>query len=191
MRASDLRIYYARALTAICLSASAGCNPQPPKATPAPSTPPTAHAAGTPTPLVLEVTGHGTGTRPVHVFQQVHNRILYDLLASSFESKGPESSMRSVFQDARVTFRDRNGSTIAARAPQAVVDQTTNTVTLMNGVHARTSSGMTLQSDQLVYRRDSGTLHGSGHVVIIDPKGFRATGSSFDSDISLTHMRMQ
>ena len=34
-------------------------------------------------------------------------------------------------------------------------------------------------------------LHGTGDVVVTDPKGFRATGSSFDSDISLTHMRMQ
>jgi hypothetical protein len=189
LRISGSRTRCARALTAICLSASAGCNPQPPKA--APSTSPSARAGSTPTPLVLEVTGHGTGTRPVHVFQQVHNRIEYDLVASSFEGKGPQGSMRFVYQDARVTFRDRHGATITAHAPQAVVDQTTNTVTLMNGVHGRTSSGMTLQSDQLVYRRDSGTLHGSGHVVIVDPKGFRATGSSFDSDISLTHMRMQ
>jgi lipopolysaccharide assembly outer membrane protein LptD (OstA) len=90
-----------------------------------------------------------------------------------------------------VTFHDRNGSQIAASAPQAVVDQTTNTVTLLNGVRARTSAGMTLQCSQLVYQRASGMLHGSGDVVVVDPKGFRATGSSFDSDISLTHMRMQ
>ena len=34
-------------------------------------------------------------------------------------------------------------------------------------------------------------LHGTGDVVVTDPKGFRATGSSFDSDLSLTHMRMR
>jgi hypothetical protein len=175
--------------TAILLAAAAGCNPQPPKATPSPSA--AARPHGTPTPLVLKISGRGTAHRPVHLIQQVHNRIDYDLLASSYESTGPQGGARAVFQNARVTFRDRHGSTIAATAPQAVVDQVANTVTLMNGVHAQTSSGMTLECDQLVYQRATGMLHGSGNVVVTDPKGFRATGSSFDSDLSLTHMRMR
>jgi hypothetical protein len=173
------------------LAVAAGCNPQPPKATPSPS----AAAAPTPragaSPLVLKITGHGTANRPVHLIQEVHNRIDYDLLASSYESKGPQGAARAVFQQARVTFRDKQGGRIAATAPQAVVDQAANTVTLMNGVHARTSSGMTLECTQLVYDRTTGMLHGTGNVVVTDPKGFRATGSSFDSDISLTHMRMR
>src|ERR1700733_9026611 len=160
--------------------AAAGCNPQPPKATPAPA----AHAVGTATPVVLEIKGRGTIHRPVHLIQQVHNRVDYDLLASSYESKGPQGSTLAVFQDARVTFH-RNGSTITATAPQAVVDQAAKTLTLRNGVHARTSSGMTLECAQLVYDRPTGMLHGTGNVVVTDPKGFRATGSSFDSDISL------
>jgi hypothetical protein len=174
-----------------CLAATSGCNPQAPKPRPAPSATGSARPHATPTPLVLQITGHGAVNRPVHLIQQVHNRIDYDLLASSYESKGPQGAARAVFQDARVTFRDRNGSTIAATAPQAVVNQTANTVTLMNGVHAHTSSGMTLECTQLVYDRDSGMLHGTGNVVVTDPKGFRATGSSFDSDIALTHMRMR
>jgi len=176
---------------ACCLAATAGCNPQAPKPTPSPAASASAQTRETPTPLVLQISGRGTAHRPVHLIQEVHNRIDYDLLASSYESKGPQGAARAVFQDARVTFRDRNGSTIAATAPQAAVDQTANTVTLMNGVHAHTSSGMTLECTQLVYDRGSGMLHGTGNVVVTDPKGFRATGSSFDSDISLTHMRMQ
>jgi hypothetical protein len=181
---------HARALAALCLLTAAACNPQPPKSGPSPS-PGARRPAGSPTPLVLKITGRGTAKRPVHLIQQVHNRIDYDLLASSYESKGPQGAARAVFQDARVTFRDPNGSTVAATAPQALVDQTADTVTLMNGVHARTSSGMTLQCTQLVYERATGMLHGTGAVVVTDPKGFRATGSSFDSDLSLTHMRMQ
>jgi hypothetical protein len=50
---------------------------------------------------------------------------------------------------------------------------------------------MTLECTQLVYDRATAMLHGTGNVVVTDPKGFRATGSSFDSDISFTHMRMQ
>lgn len=168
---------------------AAGCNPQAPKATPAPSAA-SPHARSTATPLVLEIRGKGTAHRPVHLIQQVHNRVDYDLLASSYESKGPQGGALAVFADARVTFH-RNGSTITATAPQAVVDQPAKTVTLRNRVHARTSSGMTLECDQLVYDRPSGMLHGTGNVVVTDPKGFRAMGSSFESDISLTHMRMQ
>ncbi len=181
---------YASAVAAIWLIATAGCNPQAPKPTLSPQSP-AVKPHPSPTPFVLEIRGKGTVNRPVHVFQQVHNRIDYDLLASSYESKGPEGGERAVFQNARVTFRDKNGATFAATAPQAVVDQAANTVTLMNGVHAHTSAGMTLECSQLVYQRATGMLHGTGDVVVTDPKGFRATGSSFDSDISLTHMRMQ
>lgn len=172
------------------LLAAAGCNPQAPKAAPSPSTaPPKPHPSGSP--LVLKISGHGTAKRPVHLIQQVHNRVDYDLLASSYESEGPQGGARAVFQAARVTFQDKQGGWVAATAPQAVVDQAANTVTLMNGVHAHTSSGMTLECSQLVYVRATGMLHGTGNVVVTDPKGFRATGSSFDSDISLTHMRMR
>ncbi len=178
------------AAAAAWLLATAGCNPQPPKATPPPATP-ALHAHATATPPVLDIRGQGAVNRPVHLIQQVHNRVDYDLLASSYESKGPQGLARAVFSDARVTFRDRHGSEITASAPHAVVDQGANTVTLLDGVNARSSSGMTLQCTQLVYDRASGMLHGNGAVVVTDPKGFRATGSSFDSDISLTHMRMR
>jgi len=180
----------AAAGVAAWLVAAAGCNPQAPKATPPPPTP-KARPHATATPLVLDIRGEGALHRPVHLIQQVHNRVDYDLLASSYESKGPQGDARAVFSDARVTFRDPHGSQITASAPQAVVDQGAKTVTLLDGVHARSSSGMTLQCTQLVYDRASGMLHGSGAVVVTDPKGFRAYGSSFDSDISLTHMRMQ
>jgi Lipopolysaccharide-assembly, LptC-related len=177
-----------RFVTALGLAAITGCNPQAPKATPSPSAP---AARPTPTPLVLRITGRGTANRPVHLIQQVHNRVDYDLLASSYESHGPQGSARAVFQDARVTFVDAKGAKVAASAPQAVVDQTTKTVTLLGGVVAHSPSGTTLHCDRLLYARATGMLHGNGSVVVTDPKGFRATGSSFDSDISLTQMRMQ
>lgn len=166
-----------------------GCNPQPAKtaASPPARVPPRA----TGTPLTLVVTGKGTAQRPVHVLQQVHNRVDYDLVASSYESRGSQNHMRSIFHNARVTFSDPRGSKITASAPQAMVDETTDAVTLSGGVVARTSAGMTLHCDRLVYRRAGGTLHGEGNVIITDPKGFWATGSSFDSNTSLTHMRMQ
>ncbi len=178
----------ARIPAALLLFALGACNPQPPKTAPSPSA---AAARPSRSPLVLDITGKGTANRPVELIQQVHNRVDYDLLASSYESRGPQGSARAVFKNARVTFHDARGATIAADAPEALVDEAANTVTLIDGVHAHTSAGMTLQCEQLVYRRATGTLHGNGHVVVTDPKGFRATGTSFDSDLSLTAMRMQ
>jgi hypothetical protein len=61
----------------------------------------------------------------------------------------------------------------------------------LGGVAARTASGATLHCTQLVYDRRSGLLHGNGDVVITDPNGFRATGQTFDSDLSLSHVRMR
>jgi hypothetical protein len=171
------------------IGALCACNPQPPKRAAAPQASPRPRATGRP--LTLVVTGRGTAERPIRVFQQVHNRVDYDLLASSYESRGPQNDMRSIFRNARVTFTDPRGSKITASAPQAMVDQTSDAVTLSGGVVARTAAGMTLHCDRLVYRRGGATLHGEGNVVITDPKGFWATGSSFDSDTSLTHMRMR
>jgi len=62
---------------------------------------------------------------------------------------------------------------------------------MIDGVKARTGNGMTLDCDRLVYDRGTQMLHGSGHVAIADPNGFRGTGNSFDSDISLTHYTMK
>ena len=105
----------ARAIAAIGLLASAACNPQPPKATPSPSA--AARPAASATPLVLKITGRGTVYRPVRLIQEVHNRVDYDLLASSYESNGPQGAARAVFRDARVTFHDTKGSTVKANAP--------------------------------------------------------------------------
>ena len=127
----------------------------------------------------------------MRIIQQVQNRIEYELIAKSYESRGPQGKARAVFQDAHVTFHDRDGKTMTAVAPQAILDEDADTITLLKSVHAQTSTGMQLDCDRLVYDRIGQALRGNGNVVITDPKGFRGTGSSFESDISLTHMRMQ
>ncbi|MGA8535364.1 MAG: LPS export ABC transporter periplasmic protein LptC [Candidatus Tumulicola sp.] len=175
-------------LTALLLVCA--CNPQAPQATGTPASTgklPRAPATAPP----LHITGQGSARRPVRIIQQVQNRIQYELIAKSYESRGAQGKARAVFEDARVTFHDRNGTTMTATAPQAIVDENTNAVTLVDAVHARTSSGMELECSRLVYDRTLEMMHGDGNVVITDPNGFRGTGSSFDSDISLTHMRMK
>ena len=166
--------------------AVAACNPAP-QHSPAPSPSP-ARKATAPS---LHITGHGTSAQPVRIVQQKGNRVQYQMIAQSFESRGPQGRTRAVFSTVHVTFHDKDGSTLKATAPQAIVNQTTNTISLRNGVTARTASGVTLQCEQLVYDRRTEMLAGTGNVVITDPKGFRATGSRFDSDISLTHIHMK
>ena len=163
------------------------CNPQAPKTAAGPTNSPPA----APTQPPLHITGHGTATQPVRIVRQIHNRIEYELIASSFESRGPQGRTRAVFQSATVTFHGKDGSTMVARAPQAIVDETANTLTLIDGVIARSSSGTVLQCDTLEYDRTTQMLHGKGNVTIVEPNGFKGTGSSFDSDISLTHITMR
>jgi hypothetical protein len=177
-----------RRLGAACLVALlAGCNPQAPQTSPGPSS----AASAAPTSPALHVTGHGTASRPVRIVQQTPKGIEYELIALSYESWGAQGKRRSVFSNAHVKFRGGNGGALTATAPRAILDESNDTVTLVDRVHAQTESGMTLLCDRLVYDHATQMLHGSGHVTIIDPKGFRATGSSFDSDVSLTHMQMR
>jgi LPS export ABC transporter protein LptC len=168
----------------------AGCNPQAPKSAPSPSGAPSASAS--PKALDLHITGQGTPGKPVHVLErQPNNRVEYDLTADKAESNGTSGNARVVFSNARITFHDKNGATLGATAPQAIFDQARSTLTLVGGVNARSASGMTLSCQQLEYDHADQTIHGTGNVIIVDPKGFRGTGNRFDSDISLTHYRMQ
>ena len=175
------------ALLLAALLVAGGCNPQAPKNGGRPAASPTSAA----TALSLHITGRGSANAPVRIIQQIHNRVEYELLASSFESWGPQGKTRTVFSNARVTFHGNDGSSTRADAPRAIVDETMRAVTMVDGVHASTATGMALTCDRLVYDRATQMLHGYGHVTIVDPKGFRATGSTFDSDVSLTHMRMK
>ncbi|MGR4064988.1 MAG: LPS export ABC transporter periplasmic protein LptC [Vulcanimicrobiaceae bacterium] len=167
--------------------ALAGCNPQP---SPGPSPTPSPNAsAGSSPPLIIS--GQGTPERPVRIVQQIGNRKQYELLARSYESRGVQGAARATFQDVHVTFYGKDGSTLQAQAPQAVVDEIANTVTLLPTVQARSSNAITLFCDRLVYNRATQMFHGEGNVVIANGRGLRATGSSIDTDVTLTKTRMQ
>lgn len=172
---------------ALALLALVACNPQAPKTAGGPSASP----AAAPTQPPLHITGHGTAKQPVRIVRQIHNRIEYELIASSFESRGPQGRTRAVFQNATTTFHGSDGSTMVAQAPQAIVDETANTLTMIDGVVAHSGSGVVLQCDTLEYDRTTQMLHGRGNVTIVEPNGFKGSGSSFDSDISLTHITMR
>jgi hypothetical protein len=175
-----------RALAVAFVCILAGCNPKVEStATPTPSPTPTSSG------IALKVSGHGTATRPVRFVQQAGNRREYDLLARSFQSVGAQGSARVTFNDVSVKFSGKDGSTMVATAPEAQLDQITNIIRMLGGVHAHNATGVALSCDVLTYDHRSGMIHGQGHVVITNTNGFKATGNRVDSDISLTHTRMQ
>ena len=172
-------------LAAAALSA---CNPQPagrPAPTPSPA------PAGVPP---LKITGRGTAHAPVRTFEQSGNRKVYELLARSYVSHSAHDVAQAKFQQATVTFYDKDGTSLTAQAPQASVDERTKQVALTGGVHARTTTGATLTCDNLTYDRGSGLLTGNGNVrMTADQDGSHEvlTGNTFTSDIKLTHMVMK
>ncbi|HUA08702.1 MAG TPA: LPS export ABC transporter periplasmic protein LptC [Candidatus Acidoferrales bacterium] len=169
------------ALTILC-----ACNPSvQSSSSPSPSPSPTSSG------LSLKISGHGTAQQPVRFVAQQKSRIQYDLRASSFESVGAQGSARVSFRHVRVTFYGKDGSHLVADAPQAIVDQTTNTIQMLGGVRAKNDNGTSLSCDTLQYDHQTEMLFGTGHVIIASARGFKATGDRFESDISMTHTRMQ
>jgi LPS export ABC transporter protein LptC len=174
------------ALAAACVMLAA-CNPQPNQnrgaATPIPSS-----TAMPP----LTVTGHGAGKRPAVFFGQSGNRKLYQIEAQSYSSRSAQSTAQATFKEPTVTFYDKDGTKMTARAPVATL--VGDTVTLSGGVRAATDSGLTLTCDRLAYDKSSGMLHGFGHVRITGMQGGQRqvlTGNAFTSDVRLTHMVMR
>lgn len=168
-----------RAAPLLLVALVVACNPQAPRV--APTRSPRAHGHGP----WLHITQSGTAKRPLHIWQQLGNRKQYDLIARSYESNGAQGSTIGTFFDARVTFDARNGHRLFASAPQAIVDQVSNTLTLAGGVHARTDTGVRLVCDTLRYDPKTETLHGRGHVVVVGAHGVRATGDRLDGDVAL------
>jgi LPS export ABC transporter protein LptC len=180
-----------RAWIAIALAAAlAGCNPQPQQA-PHGTAAPSATPGGLPP---LKITGKGSGGQPVRVGQQSGNRKVYELAAKSLVSRSAQSVAQASFQQATVTFYDKDGTTLSARAPTAAIDDKAKQVVLSGGVHAKTSTGLTMTCDRLMYDQATGLLHGQGNVVITGDQGGQRqmlTGNSFTSDVKLTQMVMK
>lgn len=168
----------------------AGCNPQP-QHQPAGGATPSAAPSELPP---INITGHGAKGQPVRVTGQQGGRTAYQLLAQSYQSHSVQSVTQALFQQTQVTFYDKDGTKLQARAPQARLDDRRKQVILSGGVHAKTSTGLTLVCEQLVYDDASGMLHGTGNVRITGMQGGQQqvlTGNSFTSDVKLTQMTMR
>ncbi|HTV92541.1 MAG TPA: LPS export ABC transporter periplasmic protein LptC [Verrucomicrobiae bacterium] len=172
----------------LALAALCACNPS--AQTTSTATPNPSPSSST---LSLKISGRGTTTQPVRIVEQQRDtgRVQYDLLASSYETLSQQAGSRAQFEHVHVTFHGKDGSTLVADAPKAIVDQVTNTIQMLGGVRARNNLGTTLTCDTLTYDHLTEMIYGSGHVTFTSATGFRATGNRFNSDISLTHTRMQ
>lgn len=168
-----------------CAAVLAGCNPQPQHAASG-SPSPSAAPSGVPP---LEIVGKGTAALPVDIAYQAHNRKVYEVLAASYVGHSAEHFEQAAFRQARVTFYDPDGSSLRADAPTAAIHN--QQVTLLGGVHARTSTGLNLTCDRLTYDQTTALLHGEGHVRIDGMQGGQRellTGNTFTSDVKLTRM---
>jgi len=182
-----------RMFVAVCAAALTACNPQPKNVTAsqAPATAAPAAPSGLPP---LHIVQKGNGKQPVRIVQSAGNRRLYELTAASSVSRSAQAMAQASFQQPTVVFYDKTGTQLRAQAPTATVDQRTRQVTMSGGVHATTSTGLTLVCDRLVYDRASGMIHGEGNVRMTGMQGGSRTvltGNAFDSDVTLTQMRMR
>ncbi len=169
--------------------ALAACNPQPQQ--PAQNSTPSPQPSSMP---ALTITGKGTSKHPVTIVQQSGNRKVYQLVTRSYTSRSAQNAAQGTFQEPTVTFYDKDGTRMTAQAPTASLEGGGKQVVLSGGVHAKTSTGLTLTCDRLAYDQSAGLLHGSGHVRIAGMQGGARqmlTGNTFTSDVKLTRMVMK
>ena len=102
-----------------------------------------------------------------------------------------QNQFRGTFAQTHVTFYDTDGTTLQGDAPTTTIDKASSSVVMQGGVNGKTSTGITLQCDQLTYDRRSGQLRGVGNVHIVGAAGYSLSGGSFTSDLRLTHVHME
>ena len=147
--------------------------------------------AGTPFPKV-HIQSRGNASQPVRIVQQIGNRKVYELIARSSDSTlQSQTNSKGVFHQTRVTFFNSDGSSLSGNAPVATIDTASETVTLEGGVHAKNSDGVVLDCDRLEYDRRNGQLIGTGNVRVTNPSGEALLGSSFRSDLQLSHVHVE
>jgi len=176
----------------VCVVVLAACNPRPHGTTRAAPTAPSARPTASAAPS-LHIQGKGNAHREVVNIEQDKNRTIYQLRAKTYESTVGlhGAGFKGRFTDAHVTFFERNGTTLVAQAPTALVDKASERVTLQNGVHARTSAGIRLSCDTLTYERSTGRIRGEGNVHITQPsQGYDVSGGTFESDVELRDVRL-
>jgi LPS export ABC transporter protein LptC len=163
----------------------AGCGGHAPGGSPSSSPhPPAPSPSATRVPIHVETRG-GDGEY-VRIVETVRGRKVYTIRALSGNMvRGSTSEAVGDLVQPHITFVDRGGTTTIADAPKARITERDNSVVMMGGVHAHTSSGTVLSCDVLTYNGNTERFHGEGHVELSAPNGLVMDGRHLDGDVRL------
>jgi LPS export ABC transporter protein LptC len=164
--------------------ALAGCGGHPHAGSSPSPRPPAPAATRTLVPIHVETSG-GNGEY-VRIVETVRGRKVYTIRALSGDMvRGGTSAAVGDLVQPHVTFVDKSGTTTIADAPKARITEQDNSVTMMGGVHAHTSSGSLLSCDVLTYNGNTQRFTGEGHVQLSAPNGLVMDGRHLDGDVKL------
>jgi hypothetical protein len=143
-----------------------------------------------PSPSVTQIPIHvetrGGDGQYVRIVETVRGRKVYTIRALSGDMvRGSTSAAVGDLVEPHITFVDRSGTTTIADAPKARITERDNSVIMMGGVHAHTSSGSVLSCDVLTYTGNTERFHGEGHVRLSAPNGLVMEGRHLDGDVKL------
>jgi LPS export ABC transporter protein LptC len=168
------------AMLALALSAAACARSQSQPAAPLPSQQP-----GQP---VYHISAQGTKEHPVTISNIRHGEREYILEAANVVYA--TNLQQGTFHDTLLHFFRGAKPRLTVTAPVATVDENTHDVDLSGGVVARTAAGDTLTSDTMTYNEKTRLLTAVGHVVAIDPSGYRLTGTRAIADLDLEQIHL-
>jgi len=163
----------------------AGCGGHAPAGSPSPSARRPAPAATT-TQVPIHVETRGGDGEYVRIVETVRGRKAYTIRALSSDMvRGATTDAVGDLVQPHITFVDKGGTTTIADAPKARITERDNSVIMMGGVHAHTSSGSVLSCDVLTYTGNTERFHGEGHVRLSAPNGLVMEGRHLDGDVKL------
>jgi LPS export ABC transporter protein LptC len=165
----------------VCALACLACSKTQPQA----QVSPTQKAAGE---LVYHISAQGTKQHPVTISDINHGQRDYLLEAATVVYA--TNLQQGIFHDNLLHFFKGAKPRLTVTAPVATVDENSHNVDLSGGVVARTASGDTLASDTMTYNEKTRLLTAVGHVVAVDPLGYRLTGTRAIADLDLEQIQL-
>jgi len=137
---------------------------------------------------VYQISAQGTKQRPVTISNITNGQREYTLEAASVLYA--TNLQQGTFHDNTLHFFKGGKPRLTVTAPVAIVDEGSHDVALSGGVLARTTAGDTLDSDNMTYDEKTRLLTAVGHVVAIDPGGYRLTGTRAIADLDLQQIQL-
>ncbi len=171
------------AMCALLAGFAVSCSHRGPTAQPAPS-----GVSALPHGPVYHISARGADGHPVTITNILAGKPEYKLEAASVIYATDLQKGR--FTDTLLHFYKGRKPRLKVTAPTAVVDEQSHNVALSGGVHASTTAGVTLTSDEMQYDEKTSLLTATGHVVAVEPGGNMLTGDRAIADLDLQQIRL-